>query len=196
MRHAAALVLVFSAAGAAADPPPPTPPPQSVVVPSLPDQKNKEGTVRPSGSLATDEAGWVKNAPGAVDPKAGTAAGAGAGTSAAGPGAYPDVPPPGPGPAPTGKAVVDAAYLSVRGVVKAHEAGRSVTIVDASGKERTVPLAAKAEVYDGLKAGDKVVLRVPLKKPGDGKSADRVEKQKPPKATPKSKFSQAQTSGG
>jgi len=196
MRHAAAFVLVFSAAGAAADQPPPTPPPQSVVVPSLPDQKNKEGTVRPSGSLATDEAGWVKNAPGAVDPKAGAAEGAGAGASTAGPVAYPNVPPPGPGPAPTGKAVVDAAYLSVRGVVKAHKAGVSVTIVDASGKERTVPLAAKAEVYDGLKAGDKVVLRVPLKKPGDGKSADRVEKQKPPKAPPKSKFSQAQTPGG
>ena len=196
MKHAAALLIAFASAGAAADPPPPTPPPQSVVIPSLPDQKNKEGTVKPSGSLATDEAGWVKNAPGTVDPKAGAAAGGAAGTSAAGPAAYPNVPPPGPGPAPTGKAVVEAAYVSVRGVVKSYETGVSVTIVEGSGKERTVPLAPKAEVYEGLKAGDKVVLRVPLKKPGDGKAADRVEKQKPAKAPPKSKFSQAQAPGG
>jgi hypothetical protein len=77
--------------------------------------------------------------------------------------------------------------------VKAYEKGVSITIVEANGKTRMVPLAAKAVVYGGLAVGDKVVLDVPLQKPGDGKHADRVEKQKPAKAPAASKFSQAES---
>jgi hypothetical protein len=88
---------------------------------------------------------------------------------------------------------VAAANLSIRGVVKAYEKGVSITVLESHGRTRTVPLAEKTEVFEGLKVGDKVVLRIPLGKPADGKSADRVEKQKPPNEPPKSKFSAAQT---
>ena len=64
---------------------------------------------------------------------------------------------------------------------------------EANGKTRTVPLAEKTSVYDGLAVGDKVAVRIPLQKPADGKHADHIERQKPPKAAPASKFSQAQT---
>jgi hypothetical protein len=56
-----------------------------------------------------------------------------------------------------------------------------------------VPLAENAAVYEGVAVGDKVVLRIPLEQPGDGKHADLVEKQKPPVAPPPSKFSQAES---
>jgi hypothetical protein len=56
-----------------------------------------------------------------------------------------------------------------------------------------VKIAAKASVYEGLAAGDKVIVRVPLGKPADGKTTDHVERQKPSKSPPKSKFTQAQS---
>ena len=94
---------------------------------------------------------------------------------------------------PSGPAEVNAAYLSLRGTVKAYAKGVSITIVEKDGVERTVKLAAKALVYDGLAAGDKVVLRVPLRKGAGGMSTDRVSRQRPPKAPPKSRFSAAQS---
>ena len=94
---------------------------------------------------------------------------------------------------PSGPAEVKAAYLSLRGRVKAYSKGVSITIVEKDGVERTVRLAAKVSVYDGLAAGDKVVLRVPLQKDADGMSTDRISRQKPPKAPRKSKFSAAQS---
>ncbi len=167
------------------------PPEQHVVAPALPDQKNKESTVRPSGAMRTDPAGWVVTGsgqcPGRRAPQA--SAREAAGTSA----------PADPGPlrapsaaAPSGPAVVEAAHVTLRGTVKAYEPGKSITIVEASGRERTVPLARKASVYEGARAGDKVCLRIPLQEPGDSRSADRIERQTttPP---PKSKFSQAQS---
>lgn len=191
MKNTPALLLVLAAAAAtgvaSAQQQAPTPIPQRVTVPSLPDQQNKEGVVKPSSALATDSAGWVQNNPAAVDPKAAPPAPAGPAVGGRSP-----APPPGA----TGKPVVNAAYSSLRGVVKTFEKGASITIVEASGRERTVALAAKAEVYDGLKAGDSVVIRVPLQKPADGKSADRVEKQKAGKTPPPSKFSKAQTPAG
>jgi len=198
MRSAATSFLALSIAGgagaASAQQPAPTPATQHVVVPSLPDQKNKEGVVQPTGSMATDSEGYVKNNPAAIDPKAGAAGGGGgARKDVAGPGVAGSLPAPRPAPGPTGPAVVGAANLSIRGVVKAYEKGVSVTVLEANGRTRTVPLAEKTEVFEGLRVGDKVVLRIPLGKPADGKTADRVEKQKPPTAPPKSKFSQAQT---
>ena len=100
---------------------------------------------------------------------------------------------PQPGTGPRGPAVVGAANLTVRGTVKAFDRGVSITVTEANGKARTVPLAEKASVYDGLAVGDKVAVRIPLQKPADGKHADRIERQKPPKDAPASKFSQAQT---
>lgn len=199
MRNVAVLLIALAAAGAAlAQTPGPTPVPQSVVVPSLPDQKNKEGVVAPGGAMKSDAGGWVQTDMGQIDPNAPKTSAPAAGKTqppaAAGPGIAAPEPPSPPAPVPPrGKTVVEAANLTLRGVVKAYEKGVSITITEANGKERTVLLAEKAAVYDGLAAGDKVVLRVPLQKPADGKHADRVEKQKPPKAPPPSKFSQAQT---
>ena len=63
-----------------------------------------------------------------------------------------------------------------RGTVKAYEKGVSITVVEKTGVERTVKIATKASVYDGLAVGDKVVLKIPLKRPADGKSTDRITK--------------------
>jgi len=204
MKNAAAFLLSFSAAGAAfgqSQPQAPTPIPQSVVAPSLPDEKNKEGVVRPGAAQQTDSAGWVQTNVGQIDPNAPktsspapAAAGAPGGPAAPGPGiGVPSLPPPAAGP--KGKAVVEAAHVTIRGVVKAYDKGVSITVVEANGKTRVVPLAEKATLYEGIAVGDKVAVRVPLQKPADGKHADLVEKLKPPKAPPASKFSQAQSPG-
>jgi hypothetical protein len=193
MKNAAALLVLValgSAGAAPAQQQAPTPAPQSVVVPSLPDQPNKQGVVNPSGAMKTDEAGYVRNDAKPVDP--GAPAQTGARGVAPGPGIMAPASP-APAPAPHGPAVVEAARLTLRGVVAAYEKGVSITIVEANGKKRTVPLAEKAVVYEGVAAGDKVVLNVPLRKPADGKHADRVERQKTPKSAPPSKFSQAQS---
>jgi hypothetical protein len=194
MRRVALLLLAAAAGAASAQQAPPTPIPQSVVVPSLPDQRNKETNVRPSGTLAVDSAGWVKTGPADATP---------ASPSAAAPHVPPDrgapggvafgAPPSAPGP--TGPAVVAAAERTLRGTVKSWQKGASITITESSGRERTVPLAENAAVYEGLKAGDRVVLTLPLGKPADGRSASKVEKEKPKAPPPKSKFAAAQTPG-
>lgn len=97
-----------------------------------------------------------------------------------------------PAPGPKRKAIVGASYLTLRGTIKSID-GDTVTFVEANGTERTTKLAEKAVVAKGLAAGDKVVVRVPLQKPFDGKTADRVERPKPPKTPPPSKFSEAQS---
>ncbi len=197
MRHAAVPILAFLALGTAGaavpQQPAPTPAGERVVVPSLPDQPNKEGVVKPSGAMKTDAEGYVRNDASPVDPAKPAPATRGPATGVApGPGiGVPATPPPAAEPA--GKPVVKSAHLTLRGVVTSFEKGVSVTIKEANGRTRTVPLATKAVVVRGLRVGDKVVLHVPLTGPGDGKSADRVEKQKPPAAPPKSKFSAAQT---
>jgi hypothetical protein len=191
---------VVAAGSAAAQQATPTPVEQHVVAPSLPDQPNKEGVARPSGSMPTDSEGYVRTNRGPVDPSAGkptpdAAPSKGAPAAPASPASssaqMPAVSTPPPGP--SGPSEVKAAYLSLRGTVKAYAKGVSITIVEKDGVERTVKLAAKASVYDGLAAGDKVVLRVPLRKDADGMSTDRVSRQRPPKAPPKSRFSAAQS---
>ena len=186
---------VAAAGSAAAQQVTPTPIEEHVVAPSLPDQPNKEGVVRPSGSMPTDAEGYVRTNQGAIDPTSTSPApgGAAAQGSATGSGAAGMASVPAPTSAPRGKATVKAAYLSVRGTVKAYEKGVSITVVEADGHERTVKIAAKASVYEGLAAGDKVIVRIPLGKPADGKTTDHVERQKPPKPPPKSKFTQAQS---
>jgi hypothetical protein len=197
--HAAALALAAAGVPAAAQPTPtPAAPEQHVVAPSLPDQPNKEGVVRPSGSLPTDTEGYVRSGRGAVDPSTGTPAPRADGSASGAPAARapgPGVALPGPTPAsaPSGQAKVKAAYMSLLGTVKSYAKGVSITIAEENGVERTVKLAARASVYDGLAPGDRVVVRVPLGKPSDGMSADRVSKQAPAKAPPKSKFSAAES---
>jgi hypothetical protein len=186
---------VAAAGSAAAQQTVPTPVEQHVVAPSLPDQPNKEGVVRPSGSMPTDAEGYVRTNQGAIDPTSTSPApgGAAAQGSATGSGAAGMASVPAPTSGPRGKATVKAAYLSVRGTVKAYERGISIAVVEADGHERTVKIAAKASVYEGLAAGDKVIVRIPLGKPADGKTTNHVERQKPPRPPPKSKFTQAQS---
>ena len=102
---------------------------------------------------------------------------------------------PGP-PPPRGKTVVGASYMTVAGSVKALEKGVSITIVDKSGRERVLAIADGAAVYEGLAVGDAVTARVPLQKPFDGKTTDKIDKSKPKKAPPPSKFGAAQTPKG
>ncbi len=191
MRSAAPVLLALAfAARAAAQQPAPTPATERVVVPSLPDQPNKEGVVQPSGAVKTDAAGYVENTGAPVEPRTPAPAGAvGTAPVAPGPGIGVTAPPPTRAPAPRAEAVVDEAYLTLHGVLTALEKGASVTVREANGRARTVPLAAKAFVARGLKVGDKVTVRIPLRKPANGKAADRVEKRKPPRAPAKSKFS-------
>lgn len=172
----------------------PSPAEQHVVAPSLPDQPNKEGVVRPSGSMPMDSEGYVRTSRGAVDPSTGTPSPSTGtivvtGSVTTVPASATEPPPPGP----AGPAKVKAAYLSLSGTVKAYSKGVSITIVEEDGVERTVSLAAKATVYPGLATGDRVVLRVPLRKDASGMSTDRVSRRRPPKAPPKSKFSGAQS---
>ena len=97
-----------------------------------------------------------------------------------------------PAPGPKGKTVVGATYVTLRGTLKAIDK-TTVTLVEANGTERAVKLSEKAAVAEGLKAGDKIVVKVPLQKPFDGRTADRVERPKPPKTPPPSIFSEAQS---
>src|ERR1019366_7570281 len=157
---------VAAAGSAAAQQVTPTPIEEHVVAPSLPDQPNKEGVVRPSGSMPTDSEGYVRTNRGAVDPSSTSPASGGAAVqgSATGSGAAGTVSVPASTPAPNGKATVKAAFLSVRGTVRAYEKGVSIKVVEADGRERTVKIAAKASVYEGLAVGDKVIVRIPLRK--------------------------------
>lgn len=102
---------------------------------------------------------------------------------------------PGP-PPPRGKAVVGAAFITVTGTVKEYTKGVSITVVESSGREHTLSLADGAAIPDGLAVGERVTARVPLQKPFDGKTTDRIEKPKPKKTPPPSKFGAAQTPKG
>ena len=97
-----------------------------------------------------------------------------------------------PAPGPKGKTIVRASYITLRGTIKSIDKG-AVTFTEANGTERVVPIAQKAVVAEGLATGEKVVVRVPLQKPFDGKTADRVERPKPPTTPAPSKFSEAQS---
>src|SRR5450631_1559444 len=72
MKLARAAVLTLAAvvgfSANAQQTPAPTPAQEHVVAPSLPDQPNKEGVARPSGSMPTDSEGYVRTNRGPVDP--------------------------------------------------------------------------------------------------------------------------------
>jgi hypothetical protein len=98
---------------------------------------------------------------------------------------------------PQGPAVVDAAFVTFRGTVVRIEKGEAITIRDGrTGKERRLLLAKGAVVFEGIKGGDAVAVRVPLEEGSGARTADRVELQKTPAATErKSKFAEAQAPG-
>lgn len=169
---------------------------QHVTVPSALGQSNKESLVRPSdtmkqascGRILQGERAATSGAPRVTARARGAYAQPDPGVS--GDAAYV---PPAPG-GPTGPAVVGAAYVTVRGTVKTYTK-TTITILEKSGRERQVALARRALVYEGLKPGDEVALRIPFDEGADCRTADRVERPPAPKAAPKSKFSQAQSPG-
>lgn len=169
---------------------------QHVTVPSAPGQSNKEILVRPSDAMKQASNGWIlqgERATASGAPR--VTARAGSAYAQPGPGVSGDavyVPPAPSGP--TGPAVVGAAYVTLRGIVKTYTK-KSITILEKSGRERQVALAPRALVIEGLKPGDQVVLRIPFDEGADCHTADRVERPSAPKAAPKSKFSQAQSPG-
>jgi hypothetical protein len=164
---------------------------QHVTVPGAPGQANKELLVQPSDAQKQGKYGWVLQGERAANPGI-----AGAAARTQGVGAQPELASRGnssyvPGPSgPTGPAVVDAAYVSVRGTVTSFTKN-AITVLEKSGRQRQVSLAPTAVVYQGLKAGDEVVLRIPFNEGADCHTADRVEHPPAPKEAPKSKFSQA-----
>jgi hypothetical protein len=173
----------------------PPAPEQHVTVPSAPGQSNKETVVQPSGTLKQGTYGWVLQGDQGELPRSRQAAARSTGADAPPvSGAYSPTVSPGPA-APTGPAVVTAAYVTVRGVVKTHTKN-AITILEKNGRERKIALAPRAFVYEGLKAGDEVVMRIPFDEGADCHTADRVERPPTPRAAPKSKFSQAQSTGG
>jgi hypothetical protein len=189
--------LLFAAAlalPAAAQQSPPAPE-QHVTMPSAPGQSNKESVVQPSGTLKQGSYGWVLQGDQVARPGSRRVTVRSTGADAPpDPGAY--SPPAVRGPAvPAGPAVVGAAYVTVRGTMKTYTKN-AITILEKSGRERKIPLAPRALVYEGLKPGDEVVLRIPFDEGADCRTADRVERPPAPRAPPKSKFSQAQSTGG
>jgi hypothetical protein len=169
-------------------------PEQHVTVPSAPGQSNKETVVQPTGTLKQGSYGWVLQGDRATRSGSRRAAVRSTGANAPpDPGAYSPTAALGPA-VPAGPAVVGAAYVTVRGTMKTYTKN-AITILEKSGRERKVPLAPRALVYEGLKPGDEVVLRIPFDEGADCRTADRVERPPAPRAPPKSKFSQAQSTG-
>ena len=188
------LLLAAALALSAAAQQGPQAPEQHVTVPSAPGQSNKETVVQPSATLKQGGYGWVLQGDQAARSGSRQATVRSTGAYAPpDPGAY--SPPTAPGPAvPAGPAVVGAAYVTVRGTMKTYTK-KAITILEKSGRERTVALAPRALVYEGLKPGDEVVLRIPFDEGADCHTADRVERPPTPRAPPKSKFAQAQSTG-
>jgi hypothetical protein len=191
MKRAMIALIVACVAGvgivAAAD--------EHVTVPAPLGQQNKEAVVQPGATLKQASCGRVLQGEPAQRPARTTAVRAGSwapSPSGSGEGFY--VPPSAASNSgPTGPALVEAAYLTLRGTVASFDKGVAVTIVDRNGRSRTVPLARGARVDDSLKAGDLVAIRIPLEDDPANKAANRVERQKPAApAAPKSKFAQAQ----
>ena len=152
---------VVAAGSAAAQQATPTPVEQHVVAPSLPDQPNKEGVVRPSGSMPTDSEGYVRTNRGAIDPSSTSPApgGAAAQGSATGSGAVrgtvkaPTVssPPLSASPA-AGSAHAKAGVVSAKPVAVSHGAASTVTSYQ-KGKSLTVKMPAGSLVEYRLGKG-------------------------------------------
>lgn len=167
-----------------------------MTVPSAPGQSNKEILVRPSDTMKQASSGWILQGEPAATPRAPRVTAGARGAFAqpyAGVSGNTAYVPPAPS-GPTGQAVVEAAYMTVRGTVKSYTKN-AITILEKSGRQRQVALAPNAVVYEGLKTGDAVVLRIPFDEGADCHTADRVERPPAPRAAPKSKFSQAQSPG-
>jgi len=166
-------VLVAFAAGVAgtvaAQQATPTPAPveQHVVAPSLPDQPNKEGVVRPSGSMPTDSEGYVRTKRGAVDPSSASPSSATAQPEAST--SSPRIV----GPAAAGSAHARSGVVSGNPVsltqgapstVTLYEKGKSLTVKTPAGALVKYRLAKDAVLPDDLGAGRKVLVETKVVK--------------------------------
>jgi hypothetical protein len=152
---------VVAAGSAAAQQATPTPVEQHVVAPSLPDQPNKEGVVRPSGSMPTDAEGYVRTNRSAIDPSSASPSSAPAPPEAST--SSPRIV----GPAAAGRAHAQAGVVSGKPVALSHGAASMVTSYQ-KGKFLTVKMPAGAFVKyrlakdavlpDDLGAGRKVLV--------------------------------------
>jgi hypothetical protein len=140
---------------------------QHVVAPSLPDKPNKEGVVRPGGSMPTDSEGYVRSKRGEVDPSAPTPA-----PTPAAPEASTSSPPIGGSPAAgsahaRGHVVAGAPVSSTRNAastVTKYEKGRSLTVRTPAGRLVKYGLAKGAELPGDLGAGRKVLVETKIVK--------------------------------
>lgn len=168
---------------------------EHVTVPAPLGQQNRDAVVQPGATLKQASCGRVLQGEPAARPSRTTVAPAGTWLPESAPstGGLYQPPPPPPASGPVGPALVEAAFLTLRGTLSSLDKGLAVTIVDRNGRSRTIPLARGARVDAGLRAGENVAVRIPLEDDPANKTANRVERQKPsPTAAPTSKFSQAQ----
>ena len=177
-----AACFVLAPGPASSQNPPPTAPPaaqQHVTVPSLPGERNREGTVRPTGELKTDAYGNLNQPIG--PPAAAAPAGSARAPVRNGAGARPNAPAAAPapvgtaGPAPSAPAVATGQNTArIRGVVTSWEPGTSLTMtVRGTGKDVVYTPKTGATVPEGLKPGDPIRIRVLIAEKGN--VFDRVE---------------------
>lgn len=166
---AAALVTIVSGAAgtAAAQQAVPTPVEQHVVAPSLPDQPNKEGVVRPGGSMPTDSEGYVRTKRGAIDPSSASPSSAPAPPEAST--SSPRIV----GPAAAGSAHVKGGVVSGKAVlltrgaastVTLYEKGKSLTVKTPAGTLVRYRLAKDSSVPGDLAAGRTVLVETKVVK--------------------------------
>jgi hypothetical protein len=167
---------------------------EHVTAPSAPGQSNKDIVVQPSGTLRQAGFGWVEQGEAASESRRLAARS----TAVKAPdGGAPTVPPPpraSTPSGPTGPAIVSAAFVTVRGVVKSYSRN-AITVVGKNGRERRFEIAPATLVAEGLKPGDEVVVRIPFEADSDGRTAERIERPSAPQPPPKSRFTQAQAPG-
>jgi hypothetical protein len=165
------IALVTFAAGAAAtvaaQQATPTPVEQHVVAPSLPDQPNKEGVVRPSGSMPTDSEGYVRTNRGAVDPSSASPSSAPAPPEAST--SSPRFVAPAAAGSPHAKAgVVSGKPVSLSqgapSTVTLYEKGKSLTVRTPAGALVKYLLAKDAILPDDLGAGRTVLVETKVVK--------------------------------
>lgn len=158
---------------------------QHVTVPSLPGERNKEGTVRPGGEIRTDEAGYPVNNRRPVEPgsdKSGTQAAPAKGEatrSAPRTGQTPDARPRRTVSQPVAGSTASGApgnsSFFIKGVVKKYEPGKSIRIaLSRTGRLIDYTLASDVVVPDDLRPGEPVSVRIVNQ--GKVRAVDRVER--------------------
>ena len=168
MKLATAALVVLAAGAAsrvASQQPAPTPVEQHVVAPSLPDQPNKEGVVRPGGSIPTDSEGYARTKRGAIDPSSASPSSISAPPEAST--SSPRIV----GPAAAGSAHAKGRVLAggplsaTRGTpstVTGYEKGKSLTVKTPAGTLVKYRLAKDTVLPDDLGVGRKVLVETRL----------------------------------